>query len=153
MNWNEIKWIFEPDGTLRDIYIKNVNIDIWIKLISYLNQKFDIKYGSNGANKIDLEYVTESLTNHDEKRERYSASIIIDNIIINTHFFFDQEIEFDLDPKEINSKSNFEKVLNFMTNISKILNREVILTGENQIEFPLITIDYCKQIRKALIKS
>ena len=82
-----------------------------------------------------------------------TVSIILGNIIINTHFFCIDEIEFDIDPKEINTIFDFEKVLNFINQISLILNKPVILTGENQREFPLIKVDFSKKLIKALTKK
>ncbi|MGE6355155.1 hypothetical protein ACQKCJ_14905 [Flavobacterium sp. NPDC079362] len=37
IDWDEIKWIFEPDGALIDIYVQNVKIEDWKILINYLN--------------------------------------------------------------------------------------------------------------------
>ena len=40
-----------------------------------------------------------------------------------------------------------------MNEISKILNKPLILTGENQINFPLIKTDFSKGLIKALTKK
>lgn len=156
-NWEEIKWIFEPDGAFRDIYVENVNIEDWKILIDFLNDNHLIKFGSTGENKIinkiDKQYITQLLVDETKEMECKTASIIIDKIIINTHFFYDKEIEFDIDPKEINSVYTFDKLINFMNEISKILSRKVILTGENQMECPLIEVDFKNKIIKALTQK
>lgn len=156
-NWEEIKWIFEPDGALRDIYVLNVTFEDWKILIDYLNLNHIVKYGPTGENeiinKIDKEYLTQMLNDETGEMECKTVSIILGNIIINTHFFCIDEIEFDIDPKEINTIFDFEKVLNFMNQISLILNKPVILTGENQREFPLIKVDFSKKLIKALTKK
>jgi hypothetical protein len=85
--------------------------------------------------------------------ELKTVSIIIDSLIINTHFFTVDEIEFDIEPKEINSVANYEKVLNFMNEISRILNKQLILIGENQSEFPLVRVEFSKKLIKALTKK
>lgn len=156
-NWEELKWIFEPDGALRDIYVENVSIEDWKILINFLNDNHVIKFGITGENKIinkiDKQYITQLLVDETSEMECRTASIIIDKIIINTHFFYDKEIEFDIDPKEIDSANAFEKLVNFMNEISKILNRKVILTGENQVNFPLVEIDFRNKILKALTQK
>lgn len=156
-NWEEIKWIFEPDGTLRDIYVENVDIKDWKILIDYLNANHIVKYGPSDDNKIinriDKDYLIQLLTDNTGKMELRTVSIIIDSIIINTHFFKVGEIEFDIEPKEINSVANYEKVLNFMNEISRILNKQLILTGENQSEFPLVKVEFSKKLIKALTKK
>lgn len=156
-NWEEIKWIFEPDGTLRDIYVENVDIEDWKNLIDYLNANHILKYGPSDENqiinKIDKHYLIQLLTDVTGKLELKTVAIIIDDIIINTHFFTVDEIEFDIEPEEINSVDNYEKVLSFMNEISRILNKQLILTGENQIKFPLVTVEFSKNLIKALTKK
>lgn len=156
-NWEEIKWIFEPDGTLRDIYVENVNIEDWKILIDYLNTSHILKYGPSNDNKIvnkaDKDYLIKLLTDETGEMELKTVSVIIENIIINTHFFTIDEIEFDVEPREINSETDYEKLLSFMNEISKLLNKPLILTGENQIDFPLIKTDFSKGLIKALTKK
>lgn len=156
-NWEDIKWIFEPDGTLRDIYVENVTIEDWKILIDYLNTNHIVKYGPSedlkSTNKIDKDYLIQLLTGIRGEMELKAVSIIIDNIIINTHFFTVDEIEFDIEPSEINTITDYEKLLNFMNDISQLLNKPLILTGENQIDFPLIIVDFSKKLTKALLKK
>ncbi len=156
-NWEEIKWIFEPDGTLRDIYVENVDIEDWKILIDYLNANHIVKYGPSDdnqiINKIDKDYLIQLLTDVTGKLELKTVAIIIDDIIINTHFFTVDEIEFDIEPKEINSVEDYKKVLSFMNEISRILNRQLILTGENQIQFPLVRVEFSKNLINALTKK
>ena len=156
-NWEEIKWIFEPDGTLRDIYVENVNIEDWKILIDYLNANHILKYGPSNDNKIvnkaDKDYLIKLLSDETGEMELKTLSIIVENIIINTHFFTIDEIEFDIEPQEINSETDYEKLLSFMNEISKILNKPLILTCENQIDFPLIKTDFSNGIIKALTKK
>jgi hypothetical protein len=152
-NWEKTKWIFEPDGTLRDIYVENVDIEDWKILIDYLNTNYTVKYSSSEVNKIDKGYVIQLLTDLTGEMDLKTVSIIIDDIIINTHFFSINEIEFDVQPEEINSVISFEKILNFMNEISRILNKQLILTGENQIEFPLIKVEFSKKLIKVITKE
>ena len=156
-NWDEIKWIFEPDGSLIDIYAQNVKIEDWIILINYLNANHIVKYGPLGenkeTNKIDLDYLIHLLNDKTGELELKIVSIIIDDIIINLHFFSIDEIEFDIDPKEIYSFDNYNKILDFMNKVSELLNKPLILSGENYSEFPLINLDFSKNLIKVLTKK
>lgn len=156
-NWEEINWIFEPDGTLRDIYVENVDIEDWKILIDYLNSNHIVKYGPSDdnqiINKINKDYLIQLLTDVTGKLELKTVAIMIDDIIINTHFFTVDEIEFDIKPEEIKSVKDYEKVLSFMNEISRVLNKQLILTGENQIQFPLVTVEFSKNLIKALTKK
>lgn len=157
INWEEVKWIFELDGALRDICIKNVNIEDWKLLIDFLNVNYKIKYGPTQKNYdynvIDPEYVLKLLSIDKSEMVHKTASIILDKIIINTHFFDDEQIEFDIAPKEINSAEDYQKIINFMQDLSHLLQKEIILTGEMQIDFPLITVDCKNNLVKALTEK
>ena len=52
--WDDIKWIFVPDGSSRDIYVQDVSICDWGKLIDLLNSKYSMR--------IDKEYARMALT-------------------------------------------------------------------------------------------
>lgn len=156
-DWEEIKWIFKTDGSLLDIYIKEVDIEDWKNMIDFLNNNYSIKFGIHGQNiiinKIDKEYVTKLLTSDNENLESRIASIEIDQISINTHFFWDKQIEFDIEPREIKNFLDYEKIVDFMYKISEVIDKEVILTGENQIEFPLIKVHAMKNKIEVLTKN
>ena len=139
------KWIFEPDGTLLDIYIQETTLDDWLTLIDFLNLNYKLKYVPTSKNesedKIDKDYITTYLTDKTGEREGRTVSVLADNLVFNCHFFLPDEIEFDADPKEFNEQKDFETVIAFMTAVSKALNKEIILTPENSSQLPLITIN------------
>jgi hypothetical protein len=156
-NWDDIKWIFELDGTLRDIYIQEVSIIDWEKLIDLLNKRYSLKYflsdDENYQTEIDKENVIKSLNDETGNFDIQMASIQIGEIQINCHFFLPDQIEFDLDPKEISSIEDCNKVMEYMEDISQTLSTQVTLTGENSPKFPLIKIDMTKGIRKILTED
>ncbi len=153
-NWDDIKWIFDVDGTLRDIYVQEVSISDWEKLIDLLNEKYTIKYGTKdeekNPNQIDKEYAIKFLTDETGEMEIRSISIDIGEIQINCHLFLPDQIEFDINPKQINSIEEFEKVKNFMEMVSQTLDNQVTLTSESSPEFPLVKIDTVNGICKIL---
>jgi hypothetical protein len=53
----------------------------------------------------------------------------------------EEEIENDITPKEVNSLDDHNKLLEYMKGLSKVLNKQVILTPENQPNFILISVD------------
>ena len=79
-NWDDIKWIFETDGALRDIYVQEVSISDWEKLIDLLNEKYSVKSvitcEERNQNQIDKEHVIKFLT--DETGEMDSPFVSID---------------------------------------------------------------------------
>ena len=156
-NWDDIKWIFEIDGALRDIYVQEVSISDWEKLIDLLNEKYSVKYVITGEernlNQIDTEHVLKFLTDETGEMDSPFVSIDIGGIQINCHFFLTDQIEFDLNPKQINSIEDFDKVKKFMETVSQSLSNQVTLTGENSPEFPLVKIDKSNGISKVLTET
>jgi len=149
--WNDIQWIFEPDGSLRDIYVQDISLREWEKLINHLNLNFNLTYSDQG--KIDRKYVLEYLQDKSGEMETKSLTIHLGQIKVNCHFFLSEQIEFDIDPKEVNSLSDFEQIERFMTSISETLKEQVTLTAENSPEFPLFKIDTKNGINKILTKN
>lgn len=152
-NWDNIKWIFEPDGwLLRDIYIQDVTLSDWEQLIDFLNCTYNLKFGEEDSKQIDKDYVVNYITDNTGEIETKKLTIDLNGIKINCYFFLQDEIEFDINPTEIKLFRDFERLEEFMTSISKVLRRQVTLTGENDPKFPLIKIDYEKRIYKILTK-
>ncbi|MES9685390.1 hypothetical protein ABWK22_21315, partial [Gottfriedia acidiceleris] len=61
-------------------------------------------------------------------------------IMFNCCFFSYTEIEFDIDPKEINSETDVKIVFEFMRKISMVLGKESIITAESDPDNPLVTV-------------
>ena len=150
-NWEDIKWIFEPDGALRDIYVQEVSIDEWKIVIKLLNENYKVKYGD--TNQISEQYTIDYLIDQTGKIESKSAAIYLNDIRLNCHFFLEDQIEFDIDPKEVNTIKDFELIEIFMLEISKSTDKQITLTGENNPKFPLIKIDSNREINTILTEE
>jgi hypothetical protein len=155
--WEDLKWIFEPDGSLRDIYVQEVSISDWEKLIDLLNENYPLKYGitdeERSTSQIDKDYIIRYLTGETSEMECKSIAIDFGGIDANCHFFLSEQIEFDIDPKEITSLEDFEKVEKFMQAISWALEQQVTLTDENSPEFPLVKVDVTRNLNKVLTQK
>jgi hypothetical protein len=147
-NWSDIKWIFEADGSLRDIYIQDISINDWKLLIKFLNNSHKLSFDE--SEKIDIQYVLNFLTDSTGKMEGKSAYIDLEGITIACHFFLTDQIEFDLEPSEINSFNDFIILKEFMKSVSSLLHNQVTLTAENSPQLPLIKIDVKNNINKIL---
>ena len=139
-NWRDIQWIFEPDGSLIDLYVQDVSLDDWRSVINLVNKKYKVKYAD--ANQIDVDYTINYLNDQTSEIESRSASIYLGEIKLNCHFFLPDQIEFDIDPKEVNSIQDFEMIENFMIDISREIDNQITLTGENNPKFPIVKIDW-----------
>ena len=131
IDWRELKnKIYYLDGSLRDIYIHVSTRDDCQKWVDFVNENYKISVRADYWNGDQENYST--------------ATVHIDNININCHFFCEEEIENDVSPKEINSIEDHNKLMSYMTKLSKLLNKVVILTPENTPEIILFSVDQIK---------
>lgn len=133
--------VFFNDGSLRDIYVLDVDLGDWQMFYEWIYlSSWEIKLYKDG-----LETVNE-IKNVDKlfkDKEFHSILFSIDiegAALINCHFFSKDEMEFDVNPKEIKGLHEANAVLEFMSKLSSILGKEIFLTEENIPEHPLITI-------------
>lgn len=133
--------VFFNDGSLRDIYVVDVNLTDWQKFYDWiLTSSWDIVFYNNGQvtvnDETDVAHFFKVKENH-----RILMSININYVLINCHFFSEDVIEVDIDPKEVKSKTEAIVVFEFMKNLSRILDKQSILSGENSPEFPLVRVN------------
>lgn len=143
MNWTDLKnKIYYWDGTWRDIYVLKANHLDWKIWVNYVNQTHRIEWfnGKVGRdeNKIDFDVIKE-FWNGDHNLCS-TAKVFISKIQINIHFFEDTEIENDIDPREFNSIEDHNKLIEYMSDLSTLLDKEIILTPENEHETILLKV-------------
>lgn len=144
MDWTDLKnKIYYLDGSLRDIYVAQTTIADWRKWTNYVNERYRIDWYNGKASKNENQItfnVIEDFWNgsHDLCS---AANIFIDTIQINAYFFDDIEMENDIDPREFISIDDHDKLVKYMTDLSKILDKEVILTPENEHETILFKVN------------
>ena len=140
-NWKNIEWIFEKDGALRDVYVQNATVSDWEKVVDLLNSEYKLTYGvyeDNLTNKIDFGYVKAMFADETGEMEIKSATIDLNGIIVKFYFALEDQIEFDINPTDIKTESDFYLIIDFMKIISSKLEKQITLCGGNQPEFPLI---------------
>lgn len=143
MDWNKLKdKIYYWDGSWRDIYVKSINRSDWEKWVDLVNANYKVDWFNGRQNRdenlIDFSVIDDYWNgNHDLCS---TAKIFIDKIQINAHFFDDTEIENDIDPREFNTINDHEKLIHYMTVLSTLLDKEVILTPENEQNIVLIKV-------------
>ena len=148
MIWEKIKTdIYYSDGSLRDIYVLDSTIEDWKKWIDFINENYQVKfeYFDNQGNKkieskINFDEVSKYWNNYENP---ISAEFLVGEVLLKCYFFSIDEIENDFFPEEVKTIEQHNLIIEYLKSISKILNKEVILTPENYSEGfrKLITIN------------
>lgn len=125
------------DGSFRDLYILDVTISHWQRVVDWLHTKpYPIEFYLND----ELAPLPRDISTVFEKRNEIGTLLNIDveGVFINCHFFWPKEIEFDIDPRQVNSDQKERGITDFMRALGRLLNNEVILTPENWRETALL---------------
>jgi hypothetical protein len=128
---------FEVDGSLRDLVVVDTSIEDWLTIYEELRSKnHDLTFECGDSQTLPPS-VRELLVRgpHDQCP---SLSLKMDANTLNCHFYQTEEIEFDLDPRDISTEANFFEITDFMRKIGKLLSKDVIITEENQHDLVFI---------------
>lgn len=136
MEWSKLQSEFEWDGSLRDIYILNTTLADWRSAISALSESgLPLSFKTQGAvsplptDVSDVSDVSDVFDSGDGL-----LSINLDGMLLNCHFFSADEIEFDLDPREVTPADRARALVGFMELLGNATGKPVILTHENARE-------------------
>lgn len=144
MNWQDIKDnIYSPDGSFRDIYILNTTRQDWKMWVDFVNSNYKttmhIFETKVLEDKIDFKKVLDYWDGDFDNCS--TASVFLDKIKVNAHFFQDDQIENDITVTEITTIEDHNKLIEYMTGLSHVLQKPVILTPENDSEIVLISVE------------
>lgn len=137
MEWRQIAPDFAFDGSWRDIYVLATTLSDWQVVLDRLRQFEPAPiYRVDGEARAIPDRAEEAFVS------RTSAGVLlsfsIGKAVLNCHFFVVDEIEFDLDPREIGDSEQFEALVGFMRLLGKLTAKVVLLTPENVRERPIL---------------
>lgn len=137
MNWEYLKEnIYFSDGSLRDIYVLNTSRVDWENWIEFVNKNYTIEFNyfdSDGKFTSSKTIITEKVfKNWDGISDlMVDATLNIGGILVKCYFFSENEIENDITPVEVKTLEHHHQLMDYLLSVSKILDKEVILTIEN----------------------
>lgn len=129
---------FYVDGSLRDIVIVNTTIDDWEKLYSELTLgEYELAFEC-GDSHTPPPNVRELLAGGGMHDQCPRLRVTLGASKLNCFFYCKEEIEFDLDPRDVSSEDEFLRITDFIRRLGTVLEKDVVLTDENVHEFELI---------------
>lgn len=139
-NLKSIKAVLYIDGSLRDIYVLGTTLEDWQKLLDFLHTGlYAVSFLVAGEQRPLPTRIEEIflLIHSSGGMMRIDG----DQLALHCYFYTDEEIEFDLDPRTINSEELLSRLLDFIRAIGNLLNKPVILTPENVSRVVLFRFD------------
>ncbi|MEZ5436728.1 MAG: hypothetical protein R3F12_00015 [Lysobacteraceae bacterium] len=64
----------------------------------------------------------------------------VDGVAVNCHFFTSDEIELDIDPREISSEAQHVSVLEFVSDLVAAVRKDATITPENSPDDPFLRL-------------
>ena len=136
MDWNRIQEeILYWDGSWRDIYFQGTNSQNWDKFLDFIG-KSNLKYELTLGDAVSEILPYSEIKEYESKMLR----IWVDDIILACHFFCDEEIEMDIDPREVKNIESWNKLINVLKNLSRYIGIKGKLTPENMDSIVLLDI-------------
>ena len=135
--WLLAKEDFERDGALRDVYVLNTSEADWDKFIIFLKSfNAELKFSLDGREQALPRFSSEIFAKRSE--EAPLLSFTYGGVVFTCHFFNDKEIELSFDPIEVGSEATFLELVRFLSEFGEALNKEVLLTHENNQASPIL---------------
>jgi hypothetical protein len=138
--WARYKDAFFWDGSLRDLYVHGTDEQDWQALLMFLRTSaYALSFTVDGAPRLLPHRVADIFALWAEASP--VLAIDSDHLALICHFFTPDEIEFDLDPRAIDSPAQGERLVSFIRALGQAVNKVVLLTPENMPEYPYLRYD------------
>ncbi|GGG40688.1 hypothetical protein [Hymenobacter glacieicola] len=160
LSWENIKkYIYTPDGSLPDICVLATTRDDWSKWIDFINATYKVMFrdaNEQEHEKIDFAAVVKCWDDNQVDGWPF-ASILVGEVQVNCFFRIEDEIDGDIDPRQFNHLDNHLQLMHYLTNMSKLLAKHVVMLCEgtrvsenNQFDpEPILTVDHATVLTNA----
>lgn len=135
IRWEQANQEFVFDGSLRDLYVLHTDLSDWERMLDFVGDgSFPFPFILEDEVVKRLPKAAVLFADPENRVGSTLLSVRVGNMWLNCHFFTTDEIEFDLDPREVLGAADFEALLGFMQSLGQTLNQPVILTTEGFCE-------------------
>lgn len=130
MDWSRIAPEFQYDGSLRDIYILDTSQEDWARVWAFLStDPCRLSFSVDSATVTPPADVIEVFRL--SRDHSLCASYALGKQRLNCHCFIEEEVELDLDPRDVDGPAEAERLEQFLADLGRATSKEVRLTPEN----------------------
>lgn len=130
LTWEAVRTEFAFDGSWRDVYVLGADMTAWQQMLNWLRASgYNLSYFRNGQ-PATLPAQAKDAFPLEGERDRL-LSVRFCGVVANCHFFTPEEIEFDIDPREVVGQTELDGLFGFMSSLAETVGRDVILCPEN----------------------
>jgi hypothetical protein len=141
IDWQRLREELQPDGALRDIYVRGADEQLWDRFLVALPEspyRWRLTHGEESVAKplsrfSDLQF---------RETDRALLHVMLaPALILACHFFSAEEIELDVVPNDLQSDEAVGLLIDFMRWLGRVVNRPVVLTHENRRDDVILRIE------------
>src|SRR5262245_50232653 len=137
--WETVRDEFAFDGSWRDIYVFGTTIADWQHTLDAIRSAgYRLTYFHAGQPTEMPSMAEDAFPLPDECDRR--LSVWFGDVLANCHFFTDEEIEFDIDPREVKGQKGLNALFGFMRCLAQATDKDVVLTAENMREIVIFRV-------------
>jgi hypothetical protein len=124
ISWDEVAGDFEHDGALRDVYVFDATVEDWQAVWEAVLHRYTMRTCDGAPPPTDVRAVVGS-------DARPVVTLDPGGLSANCHFFNAGEIEFDLNPDQINSQATLDRLCEFLALVGTAAGKDAVVTMEN----------------------
>lgn len=130
INWDDVRDEFVFDGSWRDAYVLETTLADWGRVLEAIHAAaYVCEYLVGGAAApLPVDAASTFLA---ASNSRPLLTVALGGIQANCHFFRVDEIEFDIDPREVAGQRELDELVGFMHLLARSTGKPAIFTPEN----------------------
>jgi len=139
LSWETVRDEFVFDGSWRDICVFRTDLDDWQRALDALRSGGykRVYYRADQPTELPAEASNAfPLPDYCDRR----LSVWFADVLANCHFFTMDEIEFDIDPRDVKGQRELDALFGFMRCLAQAVNKDVVLTAENMPEIVVFRV-------------
>ncbi len=137
--WDAVRDEFDFDGSWRDVYVRETDLTSWQRMLDGLRAAgYELTYfRDNQPTELPME--ASQAFPHPDKCDRLLL-VCFAGVQANCHFFCVEDIEFDIDPRQVTGQAQLSGLIDFMRCLSQAVGKDATLAPENSPEIVIFRI-------------
>ena len=128
--WDAVCEEFAFDGSWRDICLFRTEIADWQRMLDAIREAgYSVAYFHDDQSTELPRDASQAFPLPGECDRR--LSVWFADVQANCHFFTVEEIEFDIDPREVKGQQQLDALFSFVQCLAEAVGKETVLTAEN----------------------
>jgi hypothetical protein len=143
LQWEDVRNFFDPDlmGALPDVRVPDASVEDWqtvLELVRSTGWEFEYLVGEEVLPLPRAEVVFSRLTDAELPNLRVRP---VPDVLAIFHFFVAEQIDFDIDLRELQGQERLDVLCGFLAAIGRRLGKPVLMDPEGHEMHPVLGFD------------